>query len=83
MNITVKLHGTLRKYLPAGSAANAVVVDVPNGATVADVLSHLSVPPGHTKMMVAGNEQLEPASVLHDGQELNLFPPLAGGSLTA
>ena len=79
MHITAKLHGTLRKYLPAGSTANATVVDVPEGATVADVVSHLNIPPGHAKMIVCGNEHLEPTSVLHDGQELNLFPPLAGG----
>ncbi len=79
MHITAKLHGTLRKYLPAASAANAVVVDLPDGATVADVVSHLGIPPGHAKMTVSGNEQLEPTSVLCDGQELNLFPPLAGG----
>jgi molybdopterin synthase sulfur carrier subunit len=78
MHITAKLHGTLRKYLPAGSAINATVVEVPDGATVADVVSRLNIPPGHAKMIVSGNEHLEPASVLHDGQELNLLP-LAGG----
>jgi molybdopterin converting factor small subunit len=79
MHITAKLHGTLRKYLPAGSAINATVVEVPDGATVAEVISQLNIPPGHAKMIVSGNEHLEPTSVLHDGQELSLFPPLAGG----
>jgi len=79
MQITAKLHGTLRKYLPAGSAANAILVDVPEGATVADLVGRLAIPPGHAKMIVCGTEQLEPGSRLHDGQELNLFPPLAGG----
>jgi molybdopterin converting factor small subunit len=30
-------------------------------------------------MIVSGAEHLEPTSLLHDGQEVNLFPPLAGG----
>jgi sulfur-carrier protein len=80
MQIRVKLHGTLRKYLPAGTSENVVQVDVPEGATVADVVSRLTIPPAHTKVMVSGNEQLEPTSVLRNGQELNLFPPLAGGA---
>jgi molybdopterin converting factor small subunit len=80
MRVRVKLHGSLRKYLPAGSAENAVEVDMPDGATVADAVSRLAIPPAHTKMMVSGNEQLEPTAVLRDGQELNLFPPLAGGA---
>jgi len=79
MHITVKLHGTLRKYLPAGSAANATVVEVADGATVGDVIARLAIPPAHTKMIVSGDEHLEPAAPLRDGQEVNLFPPLAGG----
>lgn len=79
MQITVKLHGTLRKYLPAGSRDNFTVVDVPAGATIADVVHRLGIPPNHTKMMVSGDEHLEATSVLRDGQEVNLFPPLAGG----
>ncbi len=80
MHITAKLHGTLRKYLPAGSPGNATQVEVPDGATVADVVSQLNIPPGHAKMIVSGDEHLELTSVLRDGQELNLFPPLAGGA---
>jgi hypothetical protein len=79
MHITAKLHGTLRMYLPTGSTANATIVEVADGATVADVVSHLAIPPGFAKMIVCGNEQLAPTARLRDGQELNLFPPLAGG----
>ncbi len=79
MHITAKLHGTLRKYLPAGSQGNATVVEVPDGATVAEVVERLSIPRDHARMFVSGDEHLDAASVLHDGQELNIFPPLAGG----
>lgn len=79
MRITAKLHGTLRKYLPKGSQGNAMLVEVPDGATVADVVDHLSIPRDHARMFVSGDEHLEAASVLRDGQELNIFPPLAGG----
>jgi len=52
---------------------------VAEGATVADVVARLGIPPQHAKMIVSGDACLEAASVLHDGQEVNLFPPLAGG----
>ena len=80
MHITAKLHGTLRKYLPAGSQGNATVVEVSDGATVAEVVGRLSIPQDHARMFVSGDEHLEATSVLHDGQELNIFPPLAGGA---
>ena len=79
MRITVHLHAILRKYLPPGSNGNAML-DMPEGTTVADVIRHLGIPQGHTKMMVCGDEYLELASMLRDGQEINLFPPLAGGA---
>jgi molybdopterin synthase sulfur carrier subunit len=79
MRISVTLHGTLRRFLPAGSSGNAAGLDMPEGATVADVVARLGIPPDHTKMMVSGDEYLETTSILHDGQEVNLFPPLAGG----
>ena len=79
LRITVKLHATLRKYLPVGSQENVVPLQMPEGATVADVIIRLAIPPAHARMMVSGAEHLEPTSRLHDGQEVNLFPPLAGG----
>ena len=80
MRITVNLHATLRKYLPPGSTGRAALLELPDGATVADIIDRLGIPAGHAKMMVSGDEQLQPTSPLRDGQELNLFPPLAGGS---
>ncbi len=79
MHVTIRLHATLRKYVPAGTDGNAVRLDVPDGATVADAIERLGIPPAHAKMLVSGGEHLEPTAVLRDGQEVNLFPPLAGG----
>ena len=78
MLVTVTLHGTLRKFVPA-QANNAVTLDLSEGATVTDIFTRLGIPPSHAKIIVSGNQQLEPASALRDGQEINLFPPLVGG----
>jgi hypothetical protein len=78
MRVTVKLHGALRKFLPAG-AGNGAVLDLHEGASVAEVIARLGIPPDHARMIISGDDQLEPTSLLHDGQELNLFSPLVGG----
>jgi hypothetical protein len=78
MRVTVKLHGSLRKYLPAGATSPAVL-DFSDRVTVADVVSRLGIPANHSRIAVVGEQQLEPTAVLCDGQELNLFPPLVGG----
>jgi len=80
MQVTIRLHGTLRKYLPKGSAGNVSVVDVPEGSRISDLLAQLGMPAEHAKMLVSGDEHLEGSAVLHDGQEVNVFPPLAGGA---
>ena len=79
MHVTVKLHATLRKYLPPRSKDNAMLLEMPEEATVSDVLTRLGIPLDHAKMIVSHDEYLEPTTVLRDGQEVNLFPPLAGG----
>lgn len=79
MTVRVKLHAILRKFLPAGSQDNTAVIDVPEGATVADVIARLGIPDKHAGMLVSGDDYLEPTTLLRDGQELSIFPPLAGG----
>ena len=56
-----------------------MAVELHDGATVADAIARLAIPAGYAKMIVCGVDYLEPTSVLQDGQEVNLFPPLAGG----
>jgi sulfur-carrier protein len=79
MRVQVKLFATLRKYMPAGSAGDTLTVDVPEDATVADLVARLGIPVDHARMAVAAGEQLDLAARLPVGLEINLFPPLAGG----
>jgi sulfur carrier protein ThiS len=80
MQVTIRLHGTLRKYLPTGGRSNVSTVDVPDGSRISDLLAQLGIPVDHAKMLVSGDEQLDVSAALRDGQELNVFPPLAGGA---
>lgn len=80
MKIEVKLFASLRKYLPAEARDDTVTVDVPEGATVAEIVSRLGIPNEHARMAVSGGKQVEILTPLIDGQQVSLFPPLAGGS---
>ena len=79
MQVRVKLFATLRKYMPAGVAGDTLTVEVGDGATVADLVAALGIPLDHARMAVVRGEQLALDAVVPPGEEVNLFPPLAGG----
>ena len=79
IRVTVKLFATLRKHLPPGATDGTVIVEVPDGATVTDVMGRLGIPTEHTKMIVSGDRHLEASALVTDGQHVDLYPPLAGG----
>ncbi|MGH7966512.1 MAG: MoaD/ThiS family protein [Candidatus Binatia bacterium] len=79
LTISVKLFATLKRYLPAGSP-DGTTLTLPQGATVADAVDALEIPRDHAGMLVAGDTYVEIDTPLTDGQELNIFPPLAGGA---
>ncbi|GIW45793.1 MAG: hypothetical protein KatS3mg077_3075 [Candidatus Binatia bacterium] len=78
MQIRVKLHASLRKYLPRDAVEDTVLLELPAGATVAEAVSALGIPSGHAKIAMIDGAQADLGTVLQEGQQLSLFPPLAG-----
>jgi molybdopterin converting factor subunit 1 len=63
---------------------NALALELPDGATVADVLEHLTALPGAERLpprpLVAVNEvYARAAQRLAAGDEVAVIPPVAGG----
>lgn len=81
MEITVKLHGRLRRLRPAGRGAEyePFVLALAPGATVAMVMQTLDVPEAFVSAIAVNGEQAAPERTLSDGDTLHLFPPAAGG----
>jgi molybdopterin converting factor small subunit len=80
MQVRVKLMGTLRSKLPPGSQGGATALDVEPGTAVAAVLDRLGIGGGHVHLvMVNGEMETERQRPLADGDELTVFPPVAGG----
>lgn len=79
VTIHVKLFATLKKYLPPGSE-DGTSITMPAGSTVLDVIDALKIPHEQATMLVAGDTYVEKGALVTDGLQLNIFPPLAGGS---
>jgi molybdopterin converting factor subunit 1 len=80
MSVTVLLFASYADALGASS----VSVDLPAGATVADVLAELKRRPGAKLLppspLVAVNQRYaNAASAVHAGDEVAVIPPVAGG----
>lgn len=79
IRVAARLHATLRKYLPAGATGNDVVIELDDGARLGDLLRRLGIPREHAGMTLSAGTRLDMNAELSDGQEVNFFPPFAGG----
>jgi molybdopterin converting factor small subunit len=81
MVIRVKLMAALRGKLPPGAKGGTATLEVDPGTTVAAALDRLGVPSAHVHLvMVNGEMETDRQRPLADGDELVVFPPVAGGS---
>lgn len=70
----IKLFATLRKFGP-----DEQIVELPDGATVEDAVILLALPKEIPLLKILNGEHRPPKHALKDGDELALFPPIAGG----
>ncbi len=74
MNVKVKLFASLRTFGP-----DEQVLELPAQTTIDDVVELLKIP-GTIRLLRIVNGKHMPADYnLEDGDELALFPPIAGG----
>jgi sulfur carrier protein ThiS len=80
MVIHVKLMGSLRARLSAEVPGGKIRLEVPPGSTVADALDQLGISTGQVHLvMVNGEMETERGRTLAEGDEVQVFPPVAGG----
>lgn len=80
MKVDVRLFATLQPYLPAGADGDGISLELPAGATVRDVVESLKIPAEVSCLTVVNGRDAEPDQVLAPGDEVAVFPPLAGGA---
>ena len=83
MQISVKLFGALRQYLPAGSSYNACKLTIGKESTIADVLALLPIPEGKAYLVLFNDTKIDNNTYadtsVSTADEIVLLPPIKGG----
>jgi len=83
MRVVFKLFASLADYLPADRRGNIVELDVAPGSTVGDLITQYRVPEKSAHLVLVNGHYILPAAragrVLAEGDELAIWPPIAGG----
>ena len=74
MNVRIKLFASLRQFGPDEQTR-----EFEDGATIDDVVQVLKIPSTIRLLRVVNGEHRPADHVLKDGDDLALFPPIAGG----
>ncbi|RME78051.1 MAG: MoaD/ThiS family protein [Chloroflexi bacterium] len=79
MVVHVRLYATLRRPSPDGPQ-NRLSVDLPDGATVSDLLARLGIEQSADHVMaILNHRRVGPDHRLQPEDELHLLPPISGG----
>jgi molybdopterin converting factor small subunit len=79
VTIEVRLFANLADHLPPGSRGSRARVEVPEGATVGDVVRRLAIPADLPLLCLVNGEDAGIRRRLSSGDRVDLIPPLAGG----
>jgi sulfur carrier protein ThiS len=77
MRVSFSATGSLRDYLPA--ADGVAEIELPPGATVADLLQQLGITWGEVGIVVVNGEMTDEEAVLRAGDRVELIAPVGGG----
>ncbi len=79
ITVRVRLYATLRSYCPDLKIGEAKVVQLSEGATVRQLIAELGIPENTVKKVFNQGKAIEDDYELHEGDNLGIFPPIAGG----
>jgi molybdopterin converting factor small subunit len=82
MKIQVKLFATLAAYAPVvGLPGKPFTVDLPEGATLGDLVEQLTLPADLVKITFVNAVAHELDWALKAGDDIGIFPPIGGGAM--
>lgn len=79
MKINVELQSYLDQYSPNGDDARTFSYDLPDEATVHDLIRKLHIPAELASVIIVSDEPTDDTRALKDGDRVTLIPPIAGG----
>ena len=75
MQITVKLHASLRPYGKSDSNDGLFRLETTEKATVREVIAELGIPREKVRMILLNGRGAHSDSILSNGDRVGLFPP--------
>jgi sulfur carrier protein ThiS len=79
MKVTVKLYGTLSLHVPEYEPSQGIEVEIPDGVTVNDLLTHLEIIETSGVAVIACGRVLKRDEKMQDGSSLDVFQNIQGG----
>ncbi len=76
MKVKVKLFATLRTFGPEEQE-----MELPENSTIEDIIKLLKLPEKIPLLRIVNGEHRKPTYPLKEGDEIALFPPIAGGQV--
>jgi len=80
VRVDVQLHATLATFLPSRARGGVAPVDLPDTATVADLIRELAIPLDLSRIVLVNGHDVDDETLLRAGDVVDVFPPLAGGA---
>jgi len=79
MKVRVKLYGTLGGHIPGHKASEGIEVEIPNGASVKNLLDLLEISEGRGAVLVVEGRILKRDDRIPPGVEVSVFQTVHGG----
>ncbi len=79
MRVRVKLFATLSRYFGDATPGTPLEIETPDGATLADLVNQLKLPREEVKVLFVNGRSRSMDWVLGPGDEIGIFPLVAGG----
>ena len=79
MKIQVRLYGTLGNHLPDHDRLTGMVVDLPQGANVGDLMDHLAIPREKVGIVSIDGTLVKDSKTLSSDNYVRVYQPISGG----
>ena len=79
MEITVRLYGLLGKNVAGHDSLKGMMVEMPEGSTVRDLIAYLSIPREKIGIASVDGSLAKDTRVLTAGNFVRLYRPISGG----
>ena len=82
MQITLKLYGGLKKYLPENASSNEAIIEIDKNFDVEQALNSYSVPSNQRHLVMVNGVYIKPeertTKILSEADSLAVWPPSTG-----